>query len=66
MAIALIGTHPAYNLEQADLTVASFNDLSVINLRRLFANKGAAFMDPQKQIIDKSPSKRKLRVDTIF
>ncbi|OAY46358.1 5-amino-6-(5-phospho-D-ribitylamino)uracil phosphatase, chloroplastic [Manihot esculenta] len=66
MAVALIGAHPAYDLVQADLAVGSFNELSVINLRRLFANKGSGFMDRQKQIIEKSPSKRKLSIDTIF
>ncbi|XP_068330378.1 5-amino-6-(5-phospho-D-ribitylamino)uracil phosphatase, chloroplastic-like isoform X1 [Pyrus communis] len=66
MAVALIGAHPAYDLMQADLAVASFNELSVINLRRLFANKGSTFMDLQKQIIEKSPPKRKLTIDTIF
>ncbi|CAI0405060.1 unnamed protein product [Linum tenue] len=66
MAVALIGVHPAYELVQADLTVASYNDLSVINLRRLFANKGSTFMDMEKQSIEKSPPKRKLSIDTIF
>ncbi|PON79040.1 HAD-like domain containing protein [Parasponia andersonii] len=66
MAVALIGAHPAYDLGQADLAVASFNELSVINLRRLFANKGSTFMDLQKQIVEKSPPKRKLTIDTIF
>ncbi|KAK6156017.1 hypothetical protein DH2020_010265 [Rehmannia glutinosa] len=66
MAVALIGAHPAYDLGQADLAVGSFNELSVINLRRLFAHKGSAFMDLQKQVIEKSPSRRKLTVDTIF
>ncbi|KAI4306535.1 hypothetical protein L6164_029804 [Bauhinia variegata] len=66
MAVALIGAHPAYDLGQADLAVASFNELSVINLRRLFAVKGSTFMDLQKQIIEKSPPKRKLTTDTIF
>ncbi|XP_022146861.1 uncharacterized protein LOC111015958 isoform X1 [Momordica charantia] len=66
MAIALIGAYPAYNLVQADLAVASFNELSVINLRRLFANKGSTFMDLQKQSAEKAPSKRKLTIDTIF
>lgn len=66
MATALIGAHPAYDLVQADLAVASFNELSVINLRRLFANKGSTFMDLQKQIIEKSPQRRRLGVDTIF
>ncbi|TXG50003.1 hypothetical protein EZV62_025878 [Acer yangbiense] len=66
MAVALIGVHPAYELVQADLAVASFNELSVINLRRLFANKGSTFMDRQKQIIEKTPPKRKLTIDTIY
>ncbi|KAL6509377.1 hypothetical protein OROGR_022687 [Orobanche gracilis] len=51
MAVALIGAHPAYDLGQADLTVTSFNELSVINLRRLFAHKGSTFMDLEKQVI---------------
>ncbi|CAI9772175.1 unnamed protein product [Fraxinus pennsylvanica] len=66
MAVALIGAHPAYDLGQADLAVASFNELSVINLRRLFANKGSSFMELEKQIIETTPSRRKLRIDTIF
>ncbi|KAK9167974.1 hypothetical protein Syun_000114 [Stephania yunnanensis] len=66
MAVALIGGHPAYELVQADLAVASFSELSVINLRRLFAHKGSTFMDLQKQVVEKTPPKRKLTVDTIF
>ncbi|WOL04603.1 hypothetical protein Cni_G13325 [Canna indica] len=66
MAVALIGAHPAYELVQADLAVASYNELSVINLRRLFAHTGSSFMDLQKQIIDKSPPKRRLMTDTIY
>ncbi|GAB4832035.1 hypothetical protein Ancab_006053 [Ancistrocladus abbreviatus] len=66
MAVAIIGAHPAYELVQADLAVGSFSELSVINLRRLFAHKGFNFMDLQKQIIEKSPAKRKLSIDTIF
>ncbi|KAK1367492.1 5-amino-6-(5-phospho-D-ribitylamino)uracil phosphatase, chloroplastic [Heracleum sosnowskyi] len=65
-ATALIGSHPAYDLVQADLAVSSFNELSVINLRRLFANRGATFMDLEKQITEKTLQRRKLRVDTIF
>ncbi|XP_039022165.1 5-amino-6-(5-phospho-D-ribitylamino)uracil phosphatase, chloroplastic-like [Hibiscus syriacus] len=65
MAVAMISSHPAYDLVQADLAVGSFNELSVINLRRLFANKGSTFMDRQKQIIEKTPPRRKLTVDTI-
>nr|CAB3464070.1 unnamed protein product [Digitaria exilis] len=66
MAVALIGAHPAYELVQADLAIAKYSKLSVINLRRLFANKGISFMDLQKQIYEKSPPKRRLTVDTIF
>lgn len=55
-----------YDLVQADLAVANFNELSVINLRRLFANKGSTFMERQKQIVEKVPPKRKLTIDTIF
>ncbi|KAF3333595.1 hypothetical protein FCM35_KLT01286 [Carex littledalei] len=65
MAVALIGAHRAYELVQADLAVAKYSELSVINLRRLFASRGTKFMDLQKKIIDKSPPKRKLTMDTI-
>ncbi|CAA6654642.1 unnamed protein product [Spirodela intermedia] len=65
MAIGLIGAH-RYELVQADLTVGCFSDLSVINLRRLFAHKGFGFMELQKQVVEKSPRKRKLTIDTIF
>ncbi|XP_066362769.1 5-amino-6-(5-phospho-D-ribitylamino)uracil phosphatase, chloroplastic-like [Miscanthus floridulus] len=66
MAVALIGAHPAYELVQADLAISKYSELSVINLRRLFAHKGISFMDLQKQIIEKSPPKRRLTIDTIF
>ncbi|XP_010464789.1 PREDICTED: uncharacterized protein LOC104745288 [Camelina sativa] len=66
MAVGLIGAHRAYDLVQADLAVGNFYELSVINLRRLFANKGSTFMEHEKQIIEKSPPKRKLTIDTIF
>ncbi|KAG0569616.1 hypothetical protein KC19_6G102900 [Ceratodon purpureus] len=65
-AVALIGSHPAYELTQADLAVSGFSDLSVMNLRRLFANKGAEFMDLQKQADPKKPAKRRLMMDTLF
>lgn len=64
-AVALIGSHPAYELTQADLAVSSFSELSVINLRRLFANKGAEFMDLQKQPAEKNPPKRRTATDTV-
>ncbi|KAL8257416.1 hypothetical protein R6Q59_029457 [Mikania micrantha] len=66
MAVALIGAHPAYDLVQADLAVGGFNELSVINLRRLFAHKGSTFMELQKQVVEKTPPRRRLTIDTIF
>lgn len=63
-AVALIGSHPAYELTQADLAVSSFSELSVINLRRLFANRGAEFMDLQKQPSEKTPPRRRIITDT--
>ncbi|XP_078436381.1 haloacid dehalogenase-like hydrolase (HAD) superfamily protein isoform X2 [Wolffia australiana] len=66
MAVGLIGPHRAYELVQADLTVGGFSELSVINVRRLFAHKGFHFMDPQKQLAEKAPPKRKLTIDTFF
>eukprot|EP00850_Spirogloea_muscicola_P001222 SM000004S15092 [mRNA] locus=s4:1253020:1256259:+ [translate_table: standard] len=65
-AVALIGPHRAYELTQADLAVSSFTELSVINLRRLFANRGAEFMDLQKQQEPKKPPKRRVRNDVLF
>ena len=56
----------SYELTQADLAVGSFSDLSVINLRRLFAVRGTEFMDLQKQAEDKKPLARRIRNDTLF
>ena len=47
-AVALQGYFKGYQLKQADVTCASLNELSVYNLRRLFANRGAEFMDNLK------------------
>ncbi|PKU81194.1 hypothetical protein MA16_Dca015670 [Dendrobium catenatum] len=65
MAVALIGCSSSLNLGQADLAVASYNELSVINLKRLFAHKGSNFMDLQKQIITKKPPQTKLSCDPL-
>ena len=43
--------HPGYQLKQADLTCSSLSELSVYNIRRLFANRGADFMDKKKAFI---------------
>ena len=44
-AVGIRGAHKGYQLKQADLTCSSVSDLTVYNVRRLFANKGNEFMD---------------------
>lgn len=49
-AIAIIGTYKHYDLKHSDLTCMNLNrDLSIINIRRLFAMEGENFMDLQQQ-----------------
>lgn len=57
-AIAVIGRHTAPQLRAADLTVGDLMELSVYNLRRLFANRGQEHMDLKKNRIGKGPGKR--------
>ncbi|KAG7671543.1 putative 5-amino-6-(5-phospho-D-ribitylamino)uracil phosphatase, chloroplastic [Nannochloris sp. 'desiccata'] len=59
--IAVIGTHTAPQLRSADLTISSMTELSVMNIRRLFANSGTQFMDLKKQRTGQGTNKRKLR-----
>lgn len=59
-AVAVMGAHPVYRLHNADLTIATMNELSVVNIRRLFANKGVEFMDLNQQFIGKPPPKRRI------
>lgn len=52
-AVGVIGRCSAHQLRGADLTVCSLKELSVYNIRRLFANKGGGnFMDLEKKIDD--------------
>jgi hypothetical protein len=60
-AVALLGEHKRYQLKAADLAISSMGELSVYNVRRLFANRGADFMDLNYQPSDKAPPKRALR-----
>lgn len=48
--------------------MSSFGDLSVINLRRLFANRGLGleFMEVQQQREGKKKPKRRITLDTMF
>eukprot|EP01024_Parvocaulis_polyphysoides_P022682 TRINITY_DN21032_c0_g2_i2.p1 TRINITY_DN21032_c0_g2~~TRINITY_DN21032_c0_g2_i2.p1 ORF type:complete len:322 (-),score=14.21 TRINITY_DN21032_c0_g2_i2:288-1196(-) len=47
--VAVLGDYKAYQLKGADLTCSSMNELTVYNIRRLFANRGNEFMDWRKQ-----------------
>lgn len=47
--IAMLGDYKGYQLKQGDLTCSSMDELSVYNLRRLFANRGGEFMDTTKE-----------------
>ncbi|GAB4824176.1 hypothetical protein N2152v2_011222 [Parachlorella kessleri] len=60
-AVAIQGPLPGYQLKNADLTCSSLGELTVYNLRRLFANRGAEFMDLRKQALGKRPPGRRLR-----
>ncbi|KAK9836404.1 hypothetical protein WJX84_001269 [Apatococcus fuscideae] len=54
-AVAIQGAHPAYRLKQADVTCSNMMELSVYNLRRLFANRGNEFMDVDKMFTGERP-----------
>lgn len=47
--VAVQGSFTAYQLKQADVTCASLTELTVYNVRRLFANLGNEFMDLAKE-----------------
>lgn len=49
-AIGVQGPYRAYQLQTADLTCGSLAELTVYNIRRLFANRGSEFMDEAKQV----------------
>lgn len=48
--VAIVGAHPAYEIKTADQTVRDFDELVVYNIRRLFSEEGAEFMDPQTEL----------------
>ncbi len=60
-AIAVPGRFKAYQLTQADLTCPSLGELTVYNIRKLFANRGHEFMDLQHGFSGETPpSKRRV------
>jgi len=58
-AVAMVGVHPSFRLQTADLTCASMAELRVYNIRRLFANVGSERMDLLKQNSGDTPFRRK-------
>eukprot|EP00798_Chlamydomonas_sp_ICE-L_P019750 gene19750-26442_t len=48
-SIAVCNSYPAYQLKQADVTCGALDELAVYNIRRLFAQQGAEFMDVKQQ-----------------
>jgi beta-phosphoglucomutase-like phosphatase (HAD superfamily) len=46
--------HPAWSLAEADLTVGAMDELTVQNVRRLFAARGAEFMDLAQERVSHS------------
>lgn len=61
-AVAVQGAHKAYHLQAADLTCSAMSELSVYNVRRLFANKGYEAMDLRQHIVGNTNNPRKRRI----
>jgi len=63
-AVAVCSARPAYSLKNADLTVGNLSELTVYNMRRLFAGQGTDLMDLHKERDQDSSgrNKRKNRV----
>ena len=59
-AVALMGPHKAFALKAADLTCASLSELSVLNIRRLFANRGSEHMDLTHKFVGQPPPRRRI------
>jgi hypothetical protein len=58
-AVAVQGAHRGYELKQADVTCSVMTELSVINMRRLFANRGVERMNLAKEGSGSTPRLRK-------
>lgn len=59
-AVGVLGEHKGYQLQHADLTCSRFSQLTVYNIRRLFANKGSEFMDLRFQYSGNGTAKRRI------
>ncbi|GAX74726.1 hypothetical protein CEUSTIGMA_g2173.t1 [Chlamydomonas eustigma] len=61
-AVAVCSAYPAYNLKTADLTVPRLSELTVYNIRRLFAAQGTDFMEYCRQTSDDLNKNKKKRI----
>jgi hypothetical protein len=59
VALARPTGSPAWKLRAADVTVSNLSQLTVYNVRRLFANLGCELGDLQKQQSGQPPQKRR-------
>ena len=48
--VGIIGTHPAYEIKTADLSVRDYDELVIYNIRKLFSELGQEFMDPVTEL----------------
>ncbi|PXF41980.1 5-amino-6-(5-phospho-D-ribitylamino)uracil phosphatase, chloroplastic [Gracilariopsis chorda] len=48
--VALLGVYAAYEVKTADQTVAHYEDLVVYNIRRLFSEQGAEYLEPLTEV----------------
>ena len=60
--VAVQGAHKGYHLQAADLTCSAMSELSVYNVRRLFANRGYEAMDLRQHIVGTSDKPKKRRI----
>ncbi|MEW5307356.1 MAG: hypothetical protein WDW38_001257 [Sanguina aurantia] len=65
-AVAVCGLYPAYALKQADVTCGRLSELTVYNIRRLFANQGSDFMSLELQTSNDKPKQGRKIVKAVF
>jgi hypothetical protein len=55
--VSLVGPYPSYELLSADTTSASFDDLTAMNIRRLFSER--VYDQPLADVQASEPEKRR-------
>lgn len=62
-AVGVLGNYRGFELKTAEVTISSMEELSVYNIRRMFANVGSEFMDLSLQVVgdgENPPGRRRL------